>query len=155
MPDTPPRADAQVDGPSSLTNFGVMQERVANFDRRFAELAASLEKTKVALDKATDAISSLGKPKWSLWLSTGALISLVTGGVWGLAISMAISPISDRVKSLELASTTIVPREMHIEKWAQAKEDMNRLENEISQRASKDDLNRMAFDLLQKIEKKR
>ncbi len=72
-----------------------------------------------------------------------------------LAISMAISPISDRVKSLELASTTIVPREMHIEKWAQAKEDMNRLENEISQRASKDDLNRMAFDLLQKIEKKR
>ena len=144
------RADSQVDGPGSPTNFGALQERVRNIDVRLAELATSLRETNMAVREATQAMAGLGKPRWSVWIGGGTLICIVTGAMWGLAIS----PIIDRVKVLEAMSLTIVPREVHIEKWAQIKEDMQRIENEISQRASKDDLNRVIIEIDRKLSKR-
>jgi hypothetical protein len=144
MSDNSPKADMQVDGPGSPTNFGALQERVRNIDVRLGELTE-------AVKEATMAMSLLGKPKWQVWIGLGTLVVGASVAMWNLAIT----PVSDRVRALEMSAMTIVPREVHIEKWAQNKEDFQRVENEILQRATKDDLNRMAFDLLQKIEKKK
>jgi hypothetical protein len=128
-----PKADSPIDGPNSPSNFGVLAERVANFDRRLGELALSLEKTNVALDKATDAMGMLGKPRIALWLGAGTLICLVTGAMWNIAIV----PIGERVRDDRV----------------QIKEEIQSLRSDLSNKASKEDLNNKLFELIQKYKK--
>jgi hypothetical protein len=128
------KTDDGANGTRTQLNFGVLQERVANFDRRLVELSASLERTNVALNKATEVMASLGKTKWPVLFAGGTLICVVTAGAWGLAIS----PINDRMKDDRTS----------------VKESIQRLESEIALKASKDDLNRVIIDVDKRLPRK-
>lgn len=145
------KADAIVNEPGSLSNFGALQERVRGIDLRLGDLAVSLKETNVALRSAIEAMSLLGKPKWQLWSGFATVIVAATVGMWNLAIA----PIGARVTSLEQSASTFVPREVHIEHWEQQKVELNRIENEISARATKDDLNRLIIELDRRLPKTR
>ena len=133
------RADDRTNGPGSQSNFGVMQERVSNIDRRLSELVDSLEKTNIAVREAAKAIEMASKPKWSIMFAAATLVSGALWAVW----TIAVVPISDRVKVIESA---YVPEKIHIERWGrqdnQEKEDVARLENEIKNKADSAGINR-------------
>jgi hypothetical protein len=90
------------------------------------------------------------KPHYQTWAAIGTLVFTLMAGAWWLAIT----PINERIKSIEVSDSVIVPREVHIEKWAQFDHEIQRLENEISARATKDDLNRLIIECDRRMPKK-
>ncbi len=141
MPVTSEPAHIEVGG-----GLGALTQRVIHTEEKLTEIKGELRDLNVSIRELNSTIAAMGKPKWQVWSGISTLIVVVTGGVWGLAIS----PINDRVNKLE---TSYVSRDVHIEKWAQTKEDFQRVENEISQKASKDDINRLIIDIDQRLPK--
>ena len=134
-------ADDPVHGMNGQTSFDVLKERVAHIDDRLKEIAKSLEVLNTTINEAS-------KPKWHLLIPGTALLA---GFCW-YALELIANPIEQRVKVLEME---IVPHDVHVEKWAQNKEDIERLENEIKGCATKDDMNRLIIDFDQRLPRKK
>ena len=122
------KADAQANGPGSQSNFGVVQERVRNLEQRLGDLASSLKETNVAVRDAARAIEQAGKTKWPILIGVSTVICVITGAVWNIAIS----PLAERIKVIELS---YVPERVHHDRWEQEDRDRQRLEEEIRGKA--------------------
>lgn len=131
-------------------NVAVLRQRILGAEDKLLDIKSELRDLNLSIKELNAGVMTMGKPKWSIWISAGALLSVVTGAVWGLAIA----PLNDRVRMLETATLAFVPREVYTEKWAEAKEERTRMENDIAQRVTKDDLNRLIIDIDRRLPKK-
>lgn len=134
------KADAPVDGPGSLSNFGVVQERVRNIEIRLGEISEALKETNKTLREATSAMGRLGMPQYGLWIGAGAIFLTISGAVW----ATVIEPLHREIAHLE---TSTVPREVNIERMNDVDKHFLRLEHSLEGMATKDDLNRVIIEI--------
>lgn len=124
--------------------MGALQQRLFHAEDKLLEIKGELRELNLSIKELNGTISNMGKPKWQVWIGASTLICVVTAAAWGLAIS----PISDRLKSMEIAANGFVPREVHIEKWAQIEKAIQANQNEIrrldERSATKGDIDRLA-----------
>jgi hypothetical protein len=99
---------------SGETAFADLKRRVIHAEDRLSEIKSELRELKASVKELNTTIANINKPQYQTWGIFGTLFCTVTAGVWWLAIA----PINDRVKAIEIADATFVPREVHIEKWA-------------------------------------
>jgi hypothetical protein len=109
------RADAQMSGPGSQTNFGAVQERVRHFEEKLEDLVDSVKDTNLAVQRLAETVSEAGKTKWGILIAGATLFCIATGAVW----TVSISPISERITDLR----------------AQERLDMQHIEDEIKNKA--------------------
>lgn len=127
--------------------LGELKQRVLHTEEKLTEIKVELRDLNISIKELNSTIANMGKPKWQVLLGAGTLICLVTGGIW----TLVITPLSDRVKAIE---STYVPKDTHLERWAQEKEDLQRIENSIKDRVSKDDFNRLIIDIDKRLGRK-
>jgi hypothetical protein len=104
---------------SDETAFVDLRRRVIHAEDRLSEIKSELRELNSSVKEPNNTVANMSKPHYQTWGIFGTLFCTVTAGVWWLAIS----PINDRVKAIEVASSVIVPREVHIEKWAEINRD--------------------------------
>ncbi len=136
---------------SGETAFVDLRRRVIHAEDRLAEIKSELRELNGSVKELNATILGMGKPHFQTWAAIGTLVASVTAGAWWLAIA----PISDRVKAIEVMDTNFVSRELHIEKWAEESKELQRLEDEIAGRVTKDDLNRLIIDIDRRLSKSR
>ena len=147
MADTHDKADANVDGPGSPSNFGVVQERVRNIEIRLGEISEALKETNKTIREASAAMGQFGKPQYSLWIGFLTIFLTVLGAGWFIVID----PLHRDISHLEITS---VSREVNIERTNEVDKHFLRLEHELEGRALKDDLNRLIIEVDKRFMKK-
>lgn len=128
-------------GDNGPTNFGALRERVNNIDKRLGELVDGMD----ALNKT---ILEASKTKWGELIGFATIICLVLGGLWLLVVI----PIKDDIKDLKLSSMTAKEgnsRELYVDR------EMLRLENDLKDKANKDDVNRLIIEIDRRLPKLR
>lgn len=126
------RADDK-NGDSGQSNFGALQERVLNIDKRLGDIVDRF-------DKLTDAIHEVGKTKWTTLTGFALVAFTVLGGLWLLVVI----PIKDDIKDLR---TGTVSKDSDVGRSAYVDKEMLRLEGALKDKASKDDLNRLIIEI--------
>ncbi len=129
------------------SNLGRLEQRVVHTENDVAEIKNGLRSLDMSIKDLNSVIANIGKPQYQIWGVFGTLFCTITAGAWWLAIN----PINERVRYIE---SIIVPREVHVEKWAQADRETLRLESEIASLATKDDLNRLIIEIDRRLPKK-
>jgi hypothetical protein len=124
------------------TAFVDLKRRVIHAEDRLSEIKAELRELNGSLRELNATIANVGKPHYQTWTAFAGLFCTVSAAVWWLAIT----PINDRLRTLESFATTAVSRDMLVEKWTQTDKELQRIENEIAARATKDDLNRLIIE---------
>jgi hypothetical protein len=120
-----------------------LKRRVIHTEDRLTEIKTELRELNVSVRELNATITTTSKPNYQVCGIFGTLFCTVTAGMWFLAIT----PINDHLKGIDALDAVILPREVSIEKWGNIDKDVLRLENEIDQRATKDDLNRLIIDI--------
>jgi hypothetical protein len=124
------RAHAQED--ESQPNFGIVQERVRNFETKLIELVDTVKDTNRSVQKLADSMLDSAKPKWAVWIAAATLFCIVTGAMW----TVAINPISER----------------EIEEAAQERLDIQRLDSELRNKADSSSIEKTIDKLDLRIE---
>lgn len=124
------------------TAFVDLKRRVIHAEDRLAEIKLELRELNASVKELNATIANMGKPNYQTWGAGAGLFCTVTAAIWWLAIT----PVNDRLKALDNFAAGTVPKDVLVEKWTQTDKELQRLENEIASRATKDDLNRLIID---------
>jgi chromosome segregation ATPase len=124
------------------TAFVDLKRRVIHAEDRLSEIKSELRELNASVRELNTTIANMGKPHYQTWTAFAGLFCTVSAAVWWLAVT----PLNDRLKTLENVAATAVSRDVLVEKWAQTDKEFQRIENEIAARATKDDLNRLIIE---------
>ncbi len=124
-------------GNNGLSNFGALRERVNNIDKRLGELVESMITLNTTIHEAS-------KTNWGQLIGFATVICVVLGGLWILVII----PIKDDLKDLRVSTLTAKEegsRERYVDR------ELLRLEADIKEKAAKDDLNQIIYEINRRL----
>lgn len=120
---------AKADDPSSgfnwngLSKFGVLEEKVRSVERSIEEIKADFGSIEIQIHNLHKDVLDSRAPNWGV-ISGWVVVMFLA---WGLVIS----PIQDNIKEIKTSLREMVPRETHLEKWAEADKQMLEIKSKL------------------------